>query len=152
MTTRRFFQLKIVGVFAAILCLLACRSVPAQSTNTPAVKKVQHIDLKIDYGFGRVLMSEQPAVYAVQLPMGKPAEEGAASDANSLDPQVWLLKTDGTTVPARARPTHVGIGMAGRVTHYMMYTFDKVPADELAGIVVRAGGKLFCEEIGTERK
>jgi hypothetical protein len=41
---------------------------------------------------------------------------------------------------------------AGWDSFDMIYAFDKVPSDELAGIVLRAKGKLYCQEIRTTEK
>ena len=117
--------------------------------------KVRHIDLKMEMpgGFGSVLMSEQPTVFLVQLPIGGGSSfvKRPPPDVNSLDLQVWLLRKDGTAIPQHDKPTSIGIANAGSDTDYMIYTFEKVASYELAGIVVRVKGKLYCQEIGVEK-
>jgi len=96
-------------------------------------------------------MSEQPTLYLVQIPIqGRSSfDKYSAPDVKSLGLQVWLLKRDGTTVHQQQKPTMIGIGNAGWDTDYMEYTFNKVPSDELAGIILQVKGKLYCSEITT---
>jgi len=137
--------------------ILICLSSDAQDTNKiEAARKeasqVRPCVLKIDYGYGPAVFSDQPTLYLVQLPVatGKISEEHSEPDVDSFGLQVWLLKTDGTSIPQRGKPNMVGIGNAGWYTDSMIYTFDKVPANELAGIVLRVKGKLYCQEIETK--
>jgi len=100
-------------------------------------------------GFGPVAMSDQPALYLVQLPVGGGSSftNHPPPDVSSLGLQVWLLKTDGTAVHPRGKPSRIGIGNAGWDTDYMIYTFNKVPSNELAGIILQVKGKLYSREI-----
>jgi len=153
-------NLKILAVCLGMMIGQFCN---AQNTNkvTGALSKarqaameVKHIPLTINYGLGHVLMSEQPTLYSVQLPIGGGSsfEKYPAPDVESFGLQVWLLRTDGTAIPQHGKPGEIEIGGAGWDNVYMLYTFDKGASNELAGIVVRAKGKLYCQEIGAERK
>jgi hypothetical protein len=155
--------MKILKILAVCVGVVICQLCVAQDTNkvTGALSKarraameVKHIPLTINYGLGHVLMSEQPTLYSVQLPIGGGSsfEKYPTPDVGSLGLQVWLLRTDGTAIPQHGKPDQVGIGNAGWDNLYMIYTFDKGASSELAGIVVRAKGKLYCQEIGAERK
>jgi hypothetical protein len=154
--------MKISTIFAACLVMI-CQTSNAQTTNKPTAalshasqtaEDVKHTVLNIDYGLGHVLMSEQPTIYAVQLPVGGGSsfKEYPAPDVAGMGLQVWLLRADGTTIPQRGKPAQIGIGNAGWDNLFMIYTFDRGVSNELAGIVVRAKGKLYCQEIGADKK
>jgi len=146
--------MKITTPIVVCLSILVCYFSDAQDTNKTV--EVRHIDLKMDMpgGFGSVLMSEQPTLYLVQLPVGGGSsfEKHPAPDVESLGLQVWLLRADGATISQRDKPTLIGISNAGSDTDYMMYTFARGASDELAGIVLQVKGKLYCREIGIQRK
>lgn len=159
----KIIVMRFVKISAVCVALVMCQPSDAQNTNKvaqalskarQAAMEVKHIPLSINYGLGHVLMSEQPTLYSVQLPIGGGSsfEKYPTPDVDSLGLQVWLLRTDGTAIPQQGKPGEVVIGAAGRDNVYMFYTFDKGASNELAGIVVRAKGKLYCEEIGAERK
>jgi hypothetical protein len=152
--------MKIAASILFCLSVLTCRSSDGQDTNKTAevsgqanriAEEVRHIDLKMDMpgGSGSVLMSEEPTLYLVQLRVGGGSsfEKRPPPDVSSLGLQVWLLKADGTTIHQHDKPTLIGIGNAGFDTDYMIYTFDNVPSNELAGIVLLVKGKLYCREI-----
>jgi len=61
--------------------------------------------------------------------------------------QVWLLRADGTTVVQKSK-LNFAIGNAGESTDTMMFVFDRIAPNELAGVVARVDGKLFVREIG----
>jgi len=152
-----------VTIFFALFALALCHHSNAQTTNNTsatltrahrAAVDVKHIPLSIDYGLGHVLMSEQPTLYSVQLPIGGGSsfKKLTPPDATGFGLQVWLLKTDGTVIPQSGKPGQIEIGNAGWDNYYMFYTFDKGSSNELAGIVVRVKGKLYSQEIGAERR
>ena len=153
--------MKITVSIAFCLGILICHSSDAQNTNRTTevghvAEEIRNIDLKMDMpgGFGSVLISELPTSYLVRLPVhnGIPVKEYSLPDLSGLGLQVWLLKTDGTSVPQRGKPRLAGMQNAGWDSFDMIYAFDKVPSDELAGIVLRAKGKLYCQEIRTTEK
>lgn len=149
--------MKFATIFS-ILALFICQRSNAQTTNHTSeasarahyvAKDVKFTALNIDYGLGHVLMSEQPTLYNVQLPVEDRSsfKKSQPADAESLGLQVWFLRTDGTAIPQQK------LGEI-RVDNqfFMMYAFDKGSANELAGIVVRAKGKLYVQEIGADKK
>src|SRR5215467_11055621 len=108
----------------ALFCLAALiwRFSQGQNTNTTTeawnqTEGVRHFDLKMDMpgGLGPVAMSDQVAMYVVQLPVGGGSsfEKHSPPDVSSLGLQVWLLKTNGTAVNQRAKPSLIGISNAG---------------------------------------
>jgi hypothetical protein len=153
--------MKITFSIAFCLGILICHSSDAQNTNRTTevghvAEEVRHIDLQTDIpgGFGSVLISELPTSYVVQLSVhnGIPVKEYSPPDLSGLGLQVWLLKTVGTSVPQQGKPRLAGVQNAGWDSSYMNYAFDKVPSDELAGIVLRVKGKLYCQEIRATEK
>ena len=148
--------MKITATILLCLGVLTCRSSVGQDTNksTDALRQageVRHIDLKLDMpeGLGSVLMSEQPTLYLVQVPVGggRSLTKYPSPDVSNLVLQVWLLKADGSSVHQQEQPDLTVIGNAGWDTYSMDYTFNKVPSSELAGIVLQVNGKLYCREI-----
>jgi hypothetical protein len=148
--------MKINATILFCLAVLTWCSSRGQDTNKPIevwnqTEGIRHIDLKIDMpdGLGPVSMSDQVAMYVVQLPIGGASSFAKYSppDASGLGLQVWLLKTNGTAVNQRTKPHIIGIGNAGWDTYYMIYTFDRVPSNELAGIVFQVKGKFYSREI-----
>lgn len=141
------------------LSILACRPSEALDTNLVAglPKHFRHIDAKMEIpgGFGHILVSEQPQFYSVQVPVGsyRTDRKWAPPDLAGLGLQVWLLRADGTAIPQREKPSLVMLGEIGnRGTDYMVYTFQRDPANDLAGIVMRVKGKLYSREIAGEGK
>jgi len=99
-------------------------------------------------GSGPAIFREQSSCFSVQVPMGFLKNWRERNDTNTI--QVWLLKMDGTVVPQVAKPFIYSLGTVGDyATDYQFYTFPKVPANELASVVVSYNGKLHCHEIQT---
>jgi hypothetical protein len=97
-------------------------------------------------GAGPAFFQEQSSCFSVQVPMGflKNWKERKGRKAA----QVWLLKTDGTQVPQCARPFVFSMGTLGdHATDYQFHAFHKVPAGDLASVVVSFNGRLYCHEI-----
>ena len=74
-----------------------------------------------------------------------------------LDLQIWLLRNDGSAVASIAKPwlergmaISFGDGDNG-YTDSMVYSFTRNPLDELAGLVIRAKGKLYCYQIDQKK-
>jgi hypothetical protein len=61
--------------------------------------------------------------------------------------QVWLLRTDGTTLAQARKPIHVRGFAPGLSTAEMLFAFPPIPLQELAGVVVSVNGKLYVREI-----
>ena len=73
--------------------------------------------------------------------------------------QIWLLRTDGTSVPPAGKPALMRFVQSEPVSwprgkpryqDSMMYIFGDVPTRDLDGIVVRVEGKLYCFKITKE--
>lgn len=97
-------------------------------------------------GSGPAIFTEQSACFSVQVPIGFLKNWRDRNGAGQV--QVWLLKRDGTIVPQAARPFVFAVGTAGDYARdYQFYSFPKVPADELASVIVSYHGKLYCHEI-----
>jgi hypothetical protein len=118
------------------------------STNLSGVKIVNpqgSVDLPI---LGQAIFREQSTNFSLQVPVGSRKIGEPMSNSSNLDLQVWLLKTNGTSIRQLNKPSEGSIGSIGDYsTDYMFYEFQKVPANELAGIVVSMNGKLYCHEI-----
>ena len=65
--------------------------------------------------------------------------------------QVWVLKADGTTLAQKASPEDGWICNGGECNGDMMFIFEHVAPDEVAGVVVRVGGKLLVRDIQADR-
>ena len=97
-------------------------------------------------GSGPAIFTEQSSCFSVQVPMGFLKNWRDRNGAEEV--QVWLLRHDGTMVPQVARPFVFAYGTAGDYARdYQFYSFPKVPADELASVVVCCHGRLYCHEI-----
>ena len=97
---------------------------------------------------GSAIFRKQSSGFSLQIPIAfrKGNENILASNTNKI--QAWLLKTDGTAVPQSSKPSMMNLGSIGDYsTDYLFYMFSKVPANELAGVVVSLNGKLYCRQI-----
>jgi hypothetical protein len=61
--------------------------------------------------------------------------------------QVWLLRSDGTSLRQTRAPLHAGISMAGHDEDVMQFTFEPVLPAELVGVVAMVDGKILAWEI-----
>jgi hypothetical protein len=61
--------------------------------------------------------------------------------------QVWLLRTDGTTLAQVRKPINVRGFAPGLSTAEILFAFPSVPPQELAGVVMSVNGKLYVREI-----
>lgn len=133
----------------------------AAETNTIAATnmvaaEIGNLHTSIDLPkLGPAFFREQSSNFSLQVPIGfrKKGEQLAASGSNTLDLQVWLLKTDGTAIPQLDKPSVISFGNFGghSSTDYMFYMFQKVPVNEVAGVVISLNGKLYCHEISKDR-
>jgi hypothetical protein len=126
------------------------------ATNLSAVKIVSP-QLSVDLpNLGQAVFREQSSNLSLQVPIGfrKNGENLTVSNSNTLNLQVWLLKTDGTSIPQLDKPSMISFSNnfdRGSWTDYMFYHFQKVPLNELSGVVVSMNGKLHCHEIEKNR-
>jgi hypothetical protein len=118
------------------------------STNL-SVAKIVNPQVSVDIPkLGYAIFTEQSPNFFLQVPIGSRKNGEPMSNSSNLDLQVWLLKTDGTSIPQSAKQSSVSIGSIGDYsTDYLIYQFSKVPINELSGVVVRLNGKLYCHEI-----
>jgi hypothetical protein len=86
----------------------------------------------------------------IQVKLNGPAVHDGASSPNLLSvgtTQVWLLRKDGTAVGSLIQPMDAMWSADIPFPHGMVFTFQTVPPQELAGVVVSVNGKLFVREI-----
>ena len=96
---------------------------------------------------GHAIFREQSSGFSLQVPIGIRKDGEPMSNSRNLDLQVWLLKTDGTSIPQLDKPSVISINS----NDYMFYMFQKVPLSELSGVVVSMSGKLYCHETEKSR-
>jgi hypothetical protein len=65
--------------------------------------------------------------------------------------QAWVLRVDGTMLAQKASPIDGSICNAGDCTEFMVFVFEHVAPDELAGVVLRVDGKLVVRDIQADR-
>jgi hypothetical protein len=118
------------------------------STNL-SVAKIVNPQSSVDLPkLGHAIFREQSSNFSLQVPIGGAKNSEPMSNPSNLDLQVWLLKTDGTSILQLGSPSEISIGSIGDYsTDYMFYQFQKVPVNELAGVVISMNGKLYCHEI-----
>jgi hypothetical protein len=118
------------------------------STNL-SVAKIVNPQVSVDLPkLGHAIFTEQSPNFFLQVPIGYRKNGEPMSNSSNLDLQVWLLKTDGTSIPQSAKQSSVSVGSIGvDSTDYLIYQFSQVPVDELSGVVVSMNGKLYCHEI-----
>jgi hypothetical protein len=145
--------------FQVIICLalvlsgcynLSRADEPNAITSTDlSVSKIVNPQGSVDLQkIGQAIFREQSSGFSLQVPIGSRKNSEPMSNSRNLDLQVWLLKTNGTTIFPSGRPSELSIGGIGFYsTDYMLYEFSKVPANELAGIVISINGRLYCNEI-----
>jgi hypothetical protein len=97
---------------------------------------------------GHAIFREQSSSFTLQVPIESRKSGEPMSNSTNLDLQVWLLKTDGTSIPQSESPTVISVWSFGDYsTDYMFYHFPKVLLNELTGVVISMNGKLYCHEI-----
>lgn len=97
-------------------------------------------------GSGPAIFSEQSSCLSVHVPLGFLKNWRLRGFGDQT--QVWLLRRDGTMVPQLAAPFVFALGTAGNhATDYQFFSFSRIPADELASVVVSFHGRLYCHEI-----
>jgi hypothetical protein len=87
----------------------------------------------------------------IQVKLNGPAVHDGASSPNPLSvrtTQVWLLRKDGTAVGMNLiQPMNAMWSGDIPFPYGMVFTFEAVPPQELAGVVVSVNGKLYVREI-----
>jgi hypothetical protein len=127
----------------------ATRQTNAITSTALSVAKIVNPQGSVDLPkLGQAIFRQQSSSFSLQVPIGSRKNGGQLSPSTNLDLQVWLLKTDGTSLLQLGNPSEISIGSLGDYsTDYMFYQFSQVPADELAGVVIRLNGRLYCHEI-----
>ena len=107
-------------------------------------------------------ISEQHGELVVDLSLGLLTVEEDKPDSNApktsekqkdTDPQVWLLRNDGTSLHQTGKPLMVGIGrQEGVAVFSLIYRFEHVPLEELSGAVVEVDGKLYTTKLKLDSK
>lgn len=119
----------------------------SMTTNLSLVKIVNP-QVSVDLPQGQAIFREQLSGFSLQVPIGSRKIGEPMSNPRNLDLQVWLLKSDGTSISQLKKPSEVSIGsIFDYSTDFIIYEFQKVPVNELAGVVVSLNGKLYCREI-----
>lgn len=100
-------------------------------------------------GSGPAIFTEQASCFAVQVPVGFLKNwKDRSGAAGTQKVHVWLLRRDGTTVPPAARPFIFAMRTAGDFAKdYQFHSFSKVPAKDLASVVLCCHGRMYCHEI-----
>ena len=113
------------------------------------VSKPQVVSLAVPGRFHEVIFYEQTNLYSVAIIWGgqKATEPDRQPDADIRNLQVWLLQPDGTCIPQNTEPGFVWMGKWGMVNDEMIFSFTRYPTNQVAGVVLRYRGKLYCKEI-----
>lgn len=88
------------------------------------------------------------------IPQSRPNEPDRLA---GLGLQVWLLRNDGTAVAAIEKPwldrgASISFGVVdNEYTDSMLYDFARIPLNELAAVVIRANGKLYCYQVDQKK-
>jgi hypothetical protein len=110
---------------------------------------VPTIDIKLAGLDGQIFLTEQPTLFTVQMVVAsyRDDERHATPEVSELHRQVWLVRTDGTSIPQSIKPDVIGISNGGYVDESLIFTFQKKSTNEVAGIVMSVGGKWYCRAI-----
>jgi hypothetical protein len=124
----------------------AQQGVPSQTLLAPAPLSDEITALTVTEHSG---MGGPPGVQVTL--QGPQVHDGARNPLSMRTTQVWLLRKDGTTVGDLSKPIEMidnsSVRDFGVVTHWIRFTFQLVPPQELAGVVVSVNGKLYVREI-----
>jgi len=82
---------------------------------------------------------------------GPQVHDGARNPLSVRTTQVWLVRKDGTTVGDLSHPMetidNASVRDFGVVTYGLLFSFQPVPPQDLAGVVVSVNGKMYVREI-----
>jgi len=109
----------------------------------------QRLDLTVPGKVYGVTLSQQGwKVIVVQVQVGSAKDSEHKSESSFGVPlQVWLLRTDGTSVLPRGKPDFIGISNGGYVDYSMVYTFAKVRTQDVTGVVVSVDGEPYYRQM-----
>jgi hypothetical protein len=123
---------------------------PMEPVNLSNAKIVSPQGIQLN-GSGPAIFREQSSCFSVQVPIGLLKNWKERKHADTV--QVWLLRADGTQVPQCTEPFVFSVRTFGEhAKDYKLYTFPKVPEDELASVIVSYNGRLYCHEITKTRE
>jgi hypothetical protein len=118
----------------------------------------QSFPLTIAGKVNSLLLCRQSASYVVWVRGPIQFSPNGPDVLGGLQLQVWLLRTNGKSVPTEGKPSLMKMvqpelvsAPGPRYQDSMMYIFAAVPARDLEGVVVRAEGRLYCFKITGER-
>jgi hypothetical protein len=151
----------IAFAFAAIVlcgCVSTSPAVSRSSTgNAVQDYEAQTFPLTIPGKIDSLLLCRQSASFVVWVSGPIQFSPNGPDVLGGLQLQVWLLRTNGTSVPTKGKPALMKmvqpelVSTPGpRYQDSMMYIFADVPTRDLEGIVVRAEGKFYCFKITEE--
>jgi hypothetical protein len=113
----------------------------------PGMGRVQTIDIKFPGLNSHLFFTEQPTVFTAQMVVDSYRNGEKHATPNVSDLQAWLLRADGTSIPQSGKPDVIGISNAGYTDESLVFTFQKKSKNEVAGVVLSKGGKLYCRAI-----
>jgi len=143
--------MKLLYLTFTIMFLASIQCPAGGDTNASA----RIFEFSVPEGFGDGVLREQPTLFTVQLSVGgrKQGQKPHETETGGTKSQVWLLKANGTSLPQLCQPDLISLSSIGdNMIDYMIYSFPKVPTNELAGIVVRIKGKLYCHDFTSGKK
>jgi hypothetical protein len=98
-----------------------------------------------------IYLTELPTQIAVQMPVASFRLEAKHiySKASDLHRQVWLLRSDGSSIPQLREPDVLGFANGGYVTECLIFSFQKKSKsmNEVAGIMVSLDGKMYRRQL-----
>ncbi len=111
-----------------------------EETELSSVAK--HKSLNFGEDLNQVVFQEQRSLYSVSIPIAYGPTPKQDVDEPNL--QVWLINKDGSTVQQFSKPISIGVnnGILWRI-----FTFEKVPLVDIAGIIIIKDGIMFSKLI-----
>jgi hypothetical protein len=115
----------------------------------PGVDEIRTIVIKIPGLKDTIFFTEQPTLFIVDMVVASYRfdEKYTFPKVDELHRQVWLLRADGTSIPQSRKPDIFGISNAGSTDCRLIFSFPNKSTNEVAGVVVSVGGKLYCQEL-----
>ena len=108
------------------------------------------LGIKVPEKVSEVFWSVQSEVCTIQVSF--PSLPDGDTQPEHPPTQVWLLKSDGTTIATVSEPTTMGTSMAGHTTESAIYTFPQTAHLEAIAVVVSIDGQLFTEKLSSLKK
>jgi hypothetical protein len=127
--------------------LIGVMALPGWQTSPPALQTRTLLRAgPLSDEISMLSVNETPADIGVRVDGGWWRDDEMIQRAVSgMTIQVWLLSTDGRALAQKAKP--INVQYAGSLFDSMIFSFEHVPTNELAGIVLGVNGKLYVREI-----